>query len=106
MAVDGLEDVGGGEFDEIMYQLIEQKLQVPLNLSHKAALRAEAEKIKKDLTFDTYADAEVLYNNEYLTVRVTREEFETASRELLMRTIEATKKCLKDIPIRSRRQLS
>ena len=34
----------------------------------------------------------MLYNNEYLTVRVTREEFETASRELLMRTIEATKK--------------
>ena len=92
LAVDGLEDVGGGEFDEIMYQLIEQKLQVPLNPSHKAALRAEAEKIKKDLTFDAYADAEVLYNNEYLTVRVTREEFETASRELLMRTIEATKK--------------
>ena len=26
LAVDGLEDVGGGEFDEIMYQLIEQKL--------------------------------------------------------------------------------
>ena len=63
-----------------------------MNPSHKAALRAEAEKIKKDLTFDAYADAEVLYNNEYLTVRVTREEFETASRELLMRTIEATKK--------------
>ena len=55
LAVDGLEDVGGGEFDEIMYQLIEQKLQVPLNPSHKAALRAEAEKIKKDLTFDAYA---------------------------------------------------
>ncbi len=96
LAKDGLEDVGGGEFDDIMYKLIVQKFQakyqVQLYPSHKAALQLEAEKTKKELTFDTYVEVELLYNNEYLSISITREEFEEASSTLLMRTIEATKK--------------
>lgn len=92
--VGGLEDVGGAEFDEIMYQLLTEKFQVPLKPSHKEVLRAESERIRKDLSSDSYAEAELLYNDEYLSVQVTREEFERASRELLMRTMTETKEML------------
>lgn len=95
---DGLEDVGGGEFDDIMYELIVQKFQakyqIQLNRPHEASLRVDAVKAKKELTSDTYTEVELLYNNEYLTVSITREEFEDASSELLMRTMKATENIL------------
>ena len=94
--VGGLDDVGGAEFDEIMYQLLTKKFQVSLKPSHKEKLRAESERIKKDLSTDSYAEAELLYDDEYLSVQVTREEFEDASRELLQKTIAATKTMLAD----------
>ena len=99
---DGLEDVGGGEFDDIMYELIVQKFQakyqIQLNRPHEASLRVDAVKAKKELTSDTYTEVELLYNNEYLTVSITREEFEDASSELLMRTMKATENILNRHP--------
>ena len=96
--VDGLKNVGGVEFDKIMYQLLVEKFvekfQVLLKPAHEEELWEEAEKIKKDLSADYVAEAGLFYNNEYLFVQVTREEFEDAARETLMKTMTATKAML------------
>lgn len=94
----GLAKVGGSEFDEIMFNLLEKKFNVPLKPAHKNTLRTLAETVKVDLSSDTYAEPELVYNDDYLSAQVTRSEFETASKDLLMKTIEATKEILNDHP--------
>ena len=94
----GLAKVGGSEFDEIMFNLLVKKFNVPLKPAIKNTLRTLAETVKIDLSSDTYAEPEVLYNDDYLSARVTRREFETASGDLLMKTISATKEILNDHP--------
>ncbi|OUP74018.1 hypothetical protein B5F08_12485 [Anaeromassilibacillus sp. An172] len=94
----GLAKVGGSEFDEIMFNLLAKKFNVPLKPAHKSTLRTLAETVKIDLSSDTYAEPELVYNDDYLSAQVTRSEFETASKDLLMKTIEATKEILNDHP--------
>jgi molecular chaperone DnaK (HSP70) len=94
----GLAKVGGAEFDEILFHLLSQKFNVPLKPVHKNTLRTLAETVKIDLSSDTYAEPELVYNDDYLSAHVTREEFEAASRELLMKTIHATREILNDHP--------
>lgn len=94
----GLAKVGGVEFDEIMFNLLSKKFNVPLKPAHKNTLRRLAETVKVDLSSDEYAEPELVYNDDYLSAHVTRAEFETASRELLMKTINATKEILNDHP--------
>lgn len=94
----GLSKVGGAEFDRIMFDLLSKKFNIPLKPVHKNTLHTLAETVKVDLSSDTYAEPELVYNNDYVSVRVTRAEFEAASRELLMQTVTATKEILKDHP--------
>ena len=92
----GLAKVGGSEFDEIMFNLLVKKFNIPLKPAIKNTFRTLAETVKIDLSSDTYAEPEVLYNDDFLSAYVTRSEFETASRDLLMKTITATKEILND----------
>lgn len=92
----GLAKVGGAEFDKIMFSILEKKFNVPLRPAHRDSLQTLAETTKIDLSSDPYAEPELFYNDDYLSVTVTREEFEEASKELLMKTVEATKEILKD----------
>ena len=95
----GLAKVGGAEFDEIMFNLLAKKFNVPLKPAYKNTLRTLAETVKIDLSSDEYAEPELLDNNgEYLTAEITRSEFEAASKDLLMKTIKATKEILDDHP--------
>ena len=95
----GLAKVGGAEFDEIMFDLLVKKFNVPLKPAYKNTLRTLAETVKIDLSSDEYAEPELLDNNgEYLTAEITRSEFEAASKDLLMKTIRATKEILDDHP--------
>lgn len=94
----GLADVGGVEFDEILYQQMLAKLDVPLSTKQKTTLRQMAETLKVDLTTDDYAEAELFYDDDYLPIQVTKAEFEAASKALLTRTITATQELLRDHP--------
>lgn len=94
----GLAKVGGAEFDEIMFNLLAKKFNVPLKPAYKNTLRTLAETVKIDLSSDEYAEPELLDNGEYLTAEITRSEFEAASKDLLMKTIRATKEILDDHP--------
>ena len=94
----GLAKVGGSEFDDIMYKLLSDKFNVPLKPAHKDSLKAEAEKVKIDLSSDLDAEPELFYNDEYISTKITRTEFEAASRELLMKTINETREILRVHP--------
>lgn len=94
----GLAKVGGAEFDEIMFNLLQKKFNVPLKPVHKNELRKLAERVKVDLSSDIYAEPELLYKDEFLDAYVTREEFEAVSHELLMKTIIETKNFLNNHP--------
>ena len=90
--------VGGVDFDEIMFDLLAKKFNVPLKPVYKHILRTLAENVKIDLSSDEYAEADLLYNADYLAAEITRNEFEAASKDLLMKTIKATKEILDDHP--------
>lgn len=95
----GISEVGGAEFDKIMYDLLIKKFNVPLTPAYKNTLRTLAETVKVDLSSDTYAEPDLLSGDgNFISVRVTREEFETKSGDLLMKTITATKEILDDHP--------
>ncbi len=94
----GLENVGGAAYDEIMYNLLRAKFKFPLKPSHERILRTQAEAAKIELSRDTMAKAELFYDDETQEALVSREEFERASRDLLMKTIELTQKFLADHP--------
>ena len=94
----GLANVGGAEFSDIMYDLLCKKFNVPLKPFHEDILRDLSEKVKIDLSKHNDAVAEMVYSDDFISVTVTREEFEKASEELLMKTIAATKKMLQKHP--------
>ena len=98
IAPGGLPNVGGTEFDEVLYQLMLSKLDVPLKPVHQSALRRQAEAIKIALSTDDYAEEELFYEDDYLPFQITRQEFEIASRSLLMQTIDATRQMLREHP--------
>lgn len=94
----GLAKVGGSDFDEIMYNLLVKKFSVPLKPTHQLTLHTMAEGTKIALSDDEYADEELMYGDDYIEARITRNEFERESRSLLQQTIDATKKILADHP--------
>lgn len=94
----GLPKVGGKEFDQIMYDLLAKKFRIPLNPANRMKLENLAETVKIDLSSDTEAEPDLEHNGEFVSVRLTRDEFEQASKSLLQQTINATKEMLRDHP--------
>lgn len=94
----GIAGLGGAEFDEAVFQLLFNKVKVPLNKFTTTALRNQVEKTKVDLSTSTEEIVWLQVGDDYIDLPITRNEFENASRNLLMRTIEETKKLLQDHP--------
>ncbi|MBO4699566.1 Hsp70 family protein [bacterium] len=101
------EKVGGKEFDDIMFDLLMRKFSEKLGKSveelekinfftHQLRLMGEGTKV--ELSSNERSEPEILFENEYISVEVTRKEFEKASVDLLQRTIVATLKIIEDHP--------
>lgn len=90
----GIANLGGIEFDEIIYKLLLKKVKTPLGTNTAGELRNKAETVKVALSTDT-ADVVILpIGEECEELPITRNEFENASKDLLARTIAATKEIL------------
>ena len=97
----GGKGIGGNDWDDRMKNLIEKKLEeamgsLPqqkkehlLKISQND-LMAEARKIKEELTELEETEEDIMIQGEYYEVRVTREEFERASSDLLDMVIRET----------------
>lgn len=88
----GLNDVGGVDFDEITGELLLSKTTKPLNERQKEIVRNGAEQVKIELSGNNTAEIEVYDSGseEYINLRVTRDEFEKASAQILKRTVDLT----------------
>lgn len=93
---DALSDVGGTDFDEIMYGILNREFKLPEKPIYKEKVRNLAEKTKINLSKREIDEPEIEYSEDYVSVTVTRSEFEAQSSGLLERTIEKTRKILAD----------
>ncbi len=94
----GLSNVGGTEFDKVVYQLVLSKLDVPLKPIHKNTLQRQAEAIKIALSTDDYVEEELFYEDDFLPFQITQQEFEEAASGLPQQTIDATQQMLLEHP--------
>ncbi|MBQ8448366.1 MAG: Hsp70 family protein, partial [Clostridia bacterium] len=100
----GLGDVGGVDFDKIMFELLKSKVDDEL-MGEELTKRElgnlrdrESEKTKIDLSTHDITYPEIIHEDEALEIEVTREEFEEKTKALLMRTINLTKEIIADYP--------
>ena len=97
----GIAKLGGAEFDQVMFELMVKKVDVSGIVAATrtaAALRNLAETTKVELSTSEEEIPQLYIGDDYVDIPVTRKEFEDASRELLMKTIEETRKILQDHP--------
>lgn len=96
---DGLPEVGGKNFDEILYQellanLNEQYGYAPQNERQRDVIRQEAVKAKIALTDSESYTASVLVEDDFCDVEITRERFENLTQHLLFQTLELVQNVL------------
>lgn len=96
---DGLPELGGKNFDEILYQellsvLNEQYGYSPQNERQRDVIRQEAVKAKIALTDSESFVASVLVENDFCDVEITRERFEKLTQHLLFQTLELVQNIL------------
>lgn len=92
----GISELGGAEFDDVMFRLLSNKVSVPLNPNNMAALKNLAETTKVELSTSMKEIPQLYVGYDYIDIPITRREFEEASRKLLMKTIEETRKILQN----------
>lgn len=97
----GLPEIGGKNFDEILYQelvnvLEEQYDYVPKNERMREIVREEAIKKKIELTDNEIVSASVFNGNDYYDVELTRERFEELTEHLLIQTLELVQDVLNE----------
>ena len=97
----GLPEIGGKNFDEILYQelinvLEEQYDYVPKNERMREIVREEAIKKKIELTDNDIVSASVFNGNDYYDVELTRERFEELTEPLLIQTLELVQDVLNE----------
>lgn len=96
---DGLPEVGGKNFDEILYQellvsLNEQYGYNPQSERQRDIIRQEAVKAKIALTDNESFTASVLIDDDFCNVEITRERFEELTQHLLFQTLELVQNVL------------
>lgn len=96
---DGLPELGGKNFDDILYQEIlsvlnEQYGYSPQNERQRELVRQEAIKAKLALTDNKTAMVEILADDEFYDIEISRERFEEITQHLLFQTLELVQNVL------------
>lgn len=97
----GLSEIGGKNFDEILYQelinvLEEQYDYMPKNERMREFVREEAIKAKIELSTNEIVSASVFNGDEYYEVEITKERFEELTEHLLIQTLELVQDVLNE----------
>lgn len=90
---DGLPEVGGKDFDQILYDEICRVLSKeyqwsPQNAAERELIRTTAEEMKYELSEADSSTKSLLVSGDYVDVEVTRARFEELSRPLIYQTLE------------------
>ena len=100
IAKDGIPDVGGKDFDEILYQeicrLLKDKFDyVPANARDRESLRREAVRVKHELTDNHESYISPLIGNDRIEeIVITRSRFEELIQYKLVQTLELTQQMM------------
>ena len=102
VATDGDHELGGANWDAILAELLSERFLAAVpggtdpfdDLYSEADLMTQAEELKVSLSQRERADALITSGGERASVTVTREELESATRSLVERTIELTRRAL------------
>lgn len=95
----GLPEVGGKNFDEVLYQEIlnilnEQYGYIPSNEIERDNIRQEAKKAKIELTDNEICSLSIVNDDDYCDIEITRERFEELTEHLLLQTLELVQRVL------------
>ena len=90
----GIPDLGGAEFDEVMFQLVSSKINVSLDSQMKAILKNASETAKVELSDMTDTQIQIFTANGPLDISITRTEFERVVMPLVQKTIDETRRML------------
>lgn len=95
----GLPEIGGKNFDEVLYQELINVLEkqygyVPKNERQREIVREEAVKAKIGLSTNETVSASVINEDEYCEVEITKERFEELTEHLLIQTLELVQNVL------------
>lgn len=95
----GLPEIGGKNFDEVLYQelinvLEEQYGYAPKNERQREIVREEAVKAKIGLSTNETVSVSVINEDEYCEVEITKERFEELTEHLLIQTLELVQNVL------------
>ena len=99
-STDGIADLGGAEFDQIMYDLIVKKAGFKPEGSHADTIRATAEVAKRELTtaLEVYPDVMNPQTGDFCDITITRQEFETKARPLVQKTVDMVRNMINSNP--------
>ncbi len=93
----GDENIGGTNFDEVVYELLIKNASQTLTSAQKNQIRFNAELVKCELSENDKATCAIMRpNGTYLNIEVTKEEFESASANLIDKTVKMTKAMIND----------
>lgn len=103
VSVDGNRELGGADWDSILFDLVVEKFIETADLSDDEPqydedfsldLRLEIETLKKTLSRRESGRVRVAYEGQKATIEVTRDEFERATRHLILQTVEISARAL------------
>lgn len=100
-AKNGLPEVGGKDFDRLLYeefcrQLLEQYEYAPKNERDRQKILQAAIQAKFELTDGETSVQQILVKGEYLEVEVTQARFEELSQHLMFQTLELVQNVLEE----------
>lgn len=100
-AKNGLPEVGGKDFDRLLYeefcrQLLEQYDYAPKNERDRQKILQAAIQAKFELTDGENSVQQILVKGEYLEVEVTQARFEELSQHLMFQTLELVQNVLEE----------
>lgn len=99
LASDGDDQLGGKDWDEILYSILERKIVEEngldgLDAEGQFAIRSIVEKTKKSLSTRESLNVNVVINGERMSCEVTRDEFEQATAHLVQKTTDCLDRVL------------
>lgn len=103
LAIDGDSHLGGSNWDDVLQQLLLNKIEDEYGIiaddELRREIRYESEKVKIRLTDKEYARRKIIYEGEYCTINVTREELECAAAHLNRHAISRIDSILETVEI-------
>ncbi len=100
---DGIEDLGGKEFDQVIQNINKRNAgSDALDPGTLELIRSSAESLKRDLSFETFVQPMIFLKNGNMIAEITREEFEKESAhhvEKMLKMVEDTINANSDVTI-------